>query len=130
MLASKIYNGLNAVLYAVYGAIGALVPTVALNANALEIVNVHGSHSIRALWGAIFVLGLLIAFKGFSGKTARTTTLMIALVSAGLVVARILGVVLDGTSGMEPDQFGPLVIELTMTIVGLVIYRMTKSRFD
>ena len=130
MLASKIYNGLNAVLYAVYGAIGALVPTVALNANALEIVNVHGSHSIRALWGAIFVLGLLIAFKGFSGKTARTTTLMIALVSAGLVVARILGVVLDGTSGMESDQFGPLVIELTMTIVGLVIYRMTKSRFD
>lgn len=129
MLASRIYNGVNAVLYAVYGGIGALAPNTALGANALETVGVHGSHSIRALWGAIFVLGVLIAYRGFSSQTARITTLSIALVSAGLAVARLIGMVLDGTAGMESDQFGPLAIEATMTIVGLVIYRMTKSRF-
>ena len=127
MLGLKIYNGINGLLYSLYGLLGVFVPSIVFEANALEAVAVHGTHSIRALWGAIFVLGAILLWKGQMQETARTTGLMITLVSMGLVVARLIGIGLDGTEGWTSDQYGPLVIESTMAIVGGVLCWRTKQ---
>ena len=121
MRGMKIYNGANGLLYSLYGLAGVITPGVVFEANAIQQVGVHGTHSIRALWGGICVLGLLILWRGFKATSARSTTLAIALVSAGLVGARLLGVALDGTEGMGADQFGPLIIESVMTVVGVLL---------
>lgn len=124
----KIYNGINGLLYSVYGILGVFKPGVVFDANALQAAGVHGTHSIRALWGAICVMGLVIFWKGLYSASARTTTLIVALVSAGLVLSRLLGYALDGTEGMLSDQRGPLMIEGVMTLVGGLLYwRSGKS---
>ncbi|MCS1411731.1 MAG: 3-(3-hydroxy-phenyl)propionate/3-hydroxycinnamic acid hydroxylase [Verrucomicrobia subdivision 3 bacterium] len=123
MRGMKIYNGINGALYSVYGLLGAFAPKIVFDANAIEQVGVHGSHSIRALWGAICTMGLLILWHGLKSHSARATTLIVALVSTGLVAARLLGVAMDGTEGMVSDQFGPLVIEGVMAVGGLLIWR-------
>lgn len=126
MLGLKIYNGLNGLLYSLYGIIGVFMPAVVFEANALNAISVHGSHSIRGLWGAVCVLGIIILWKGLKLETARATTMMIAMVSAGLAVARLLGVAIDGTEGWLSDQYGPLVIESTMAVVGGFLYARSK----
>ena len=71
MLGLRIFNGLNGLLYFVYGLIGVFMPSVVFEANALQAVAVHGSHSIRALWGAIFILGALEGAEAGDGANDR-----------------------------------------------------------
>ena len=122
----KIFNGINGSLYSIYGIIGVFSPLVVFNANAIEQVGVHGSHSIRALWGGICVLGIFILLKGLTPETTRSTTFIVTFVSIGLVTARLFGVFVDGTEGMFSDQFGPLFIESTMSVVGLILLGRSK----
>lgn len=126
MLGLRIFNGLNGLLYFVYGLIGVFMPSVVFEANALQAVAVHGSHSIRALWGAIFILGALLLWKGQKPETARMTALMITLVSLGLVTARLFGIAVDGTEGWVSDQRGPLFIESAMAVIGGLLVWRTK----
>lgn len=130
MLGLRIYNAINGILYSVYGLLGVFVPSIVFEANALEAVAVHGTHSIRALWGAIFVLGAILLWKGQTQETARTTTMMITLVSIGLVAARLTGISLDGTEGWTSDQYGPLIIEGSMAIVGGMLCSRTKQQIE
>lgn len=83
----------------------------------------HGSHSIRAQWGAIFAMGLTIFRKGLKPETARSTTLVIALVFAGLIVSRLIGVFVNGTDGFLKDQYSPLFIESIMAVLGSSVRR-------
>lgn len=123
----KIFNAVNAALYSIYGLVGVFMPSIVFNANALQPLGAHGFHSIRALWGAVCVLGIFTLLKGLKPETARATTQIVTFVSLGLITARLLGAALDGTEGMLDDQWGPFFIEGAMTLIGGTLLWRTKS---
>ena len=125
MLGIKIFNTINGLFYALYGLFGVLNPAAVLTLFTATEYGVFGLHQISGLWGGVFALGAIMLWKGRS-ESARTVTLHIWLVSAGLLLGRLTGIAMHGSEGAPADMYSTLAIEGSMAIIGAFLWFRSK----
>jgi hypothetical protein len=99
-LSTRIFLGLMALAFCKVG-IEALVNPVPVLANVqIELLNTNALSSMRAVYGGMhFVFGLFCLYGIF--KNPASALGLIVLYTAGFVLGRLTGIIVDGT----PDEF-------------------------
>lgn len=120
MKLAKTYNILTALFFIIYGLYGALLPDRIAGFLGLE-AGLLGSHQIRALWMATFMLGVIIFIASRRMNDQRSLVSAMVFLMFGFAAGRVLGLVFDGTGPMQ--TWYELGFELFWALTGFIAYR-------
>jgi len=126
MQSVKIYNILNGIFYVGFGLWGLILPQRILAFFDIQTYGAYALHNIRALWAGLFVIGLLILWKGRAESTVMLG-LTIALVTGSLAVGRLLGLVFDGMDSGSGATYYEIAFESTWMVIGLFLAKRASK---
>ena len=96
-MAVRIFLGLSALLWLPYGLYCFFAPESLAEAAGVAFTSPTGSTELRAMYGGLqAAIGLLAGLGALRATLARSALVAIAFLTAGLGVARALGLALDG----------------------------------
>ena len=83
---------------------------------------IYALHNIRAIWAGLAILGFIMLWKSRS-NSAVMMAMIIALVTGGVVVGRLLGLAFDGMDAGSTVTYYEIAFELSWTVLGLFFVR-------
>ncbi len=121
----KLFNAVNGIFYLLWGAWGAVYPHKSAALMGWDVTKIVGLHEKRATWLFFAMLGVFMLHRGLKDQGAQLTAQLIVFITAGLIMGRTLGLLMDGTDIQR--TYILLGIEAAVVLLGLFLLKRTRA---
>lgn len=126
-MATRIFLGLEALLWLPYGIYCFLVPGSLAQAAGVVATTATGSVELRAMYGGLqAALGALALAAALRPALAQTALRTLAVLAGGLASARLLGALFAG--GFSPYTTMGLAFEIPTLVISVALLRQVPER--
>ena len=120
-MATKIFLGINAVLFIGYGLVCLASPSVVADSAGLAVVTGDGAVELRAMYGGLqTAVGMLALAALLRSELQSAVLFVLAFLFFGLASARLLGTIIE--SGVGSYTFGALAFEILFALVSFALF--------
>ena len=93
----KIYLGICVAVFLPYGLMCFVNPALLIDSAGIQAISATGTTELRAMYGGLqAAIGALAAFSLFRASLVNTFLVTLVTVTTGLLLARIVGLAIDG----------------------------------
>ena len=125
-MAAKIFLGINAALFIVYGLMCLASPSVAADQAGIQMTTGDASAEMRAMYGGLqTALGMLALGGALRVELRRAVLFMFVFLYFGLATGRMIGLLAD--SGVGQYTFGALGFEVLFGVACAVLLARTDA---
>ncbi len=125
-MATKIFLGVNALLFIGYGLVCLAAPSVVADSAGLAMLNGDGAAELRAMYGGLqTAVGMLALAALLRSELQPPVLFVLAFLFFGLASARLLGAIVE--SGVGSYTFGALGFETLFALVSFALFSRSSS---
>ena len=128
MLLGKLLLGFTGVIFSLYGVACFVDPAIPAGYMGVDLNDTGGPVEFIAMYGGLqLAVGLYLAYCAFSPGKLRQGLVVLAVVTAGLGIARSIGLM---RLGIDSYNLAAAVYELTTMVIALVAMKRQQSAGD